>query len=277
MVKRSAFLFFLTLLFISFFIFSAWQKLPDGKMHFFAIDVGQGDASLMITPAGHHILIDGGPGKKILKELGSILPFFDRYIDLLVLTHSHADHLNGLIPVIENHQIKNILVTGEASSAPAYEKFWQIINNKKIPWHLAQADQDFLFGKNFSYDVIYPKKIKAGQKIHNKNSLSSVALATFKKSKILLTGDAEKKTEKLILKTPALIKADILKVGHHGSKSSSSKNFLHAASPKIFTISLGKNNKFRHPHLETLKNINPEKTFRTDQAGSLHFVTSGDG
>jgi len=277
MFKRHFILFFLICASVFYFLNTTWINLPDGQLHFFALNVGQGNASLIITPTGQKILIDGGPENAVLEELGAILPFYDRQLDLIILTHPHADHLSGFIPILDRFQVKAILATGNVAKNATYEIFWQKISAQKIPIYLAHAKHDFNLGGNVFLDVVYPEKIEAGKIFNNDNNSSLISRVVYKNSEILFPGDAEDSEEKELLKTSFLLTADVLQVPHHGSRTSSIPEFLNQIKSDWFVISAGKDNSYGHPHTETLAKFPPEKTLRTDLKGRIHLMTNGDG
>ncbi|MBD3360470.1 MBL fold metallo-hydrolase, partial [Candidatus Peregrinibacteria bacterium] len=129
-------------------------QLPDDKFHIFFLDVGQGDSIFIKTPQNHQILIDGGPKNIVIERLGEIMPFFDKSLDFLVLTHPHADHVDGLVEVLKRYKVENVLLTGVYSEYSAYFEFLDIVYDKKINVFFAEANNDFLFS-NVLIDVIY--------------------------------------------------------------------------------------------------------------------------
>lgn len=255
-------------------------KLPgdDLKIHF--LDIGQGDSVLIQTPSYHEILIDSGPGNAVLTELAEVLPFFEKTIDLVVLTHPHADHLMGLLPVIQRYQVKNVLLTGVSYPNEAYTEFLHEIRSREIPLYFARADEDFLVGNTVFFDVLYPFSPLLGQTFDNVNNSSMVMRMEYRDFHALLPGDAEKEVEKALLDQEAPLSANLLKAGHHGSKTSSTEAFLKAVSPQYMVIQSGEGNQFGHPHRETL--IGAAKKgiviFRNDLLGRITFNigTNGD-
>ncbi len=249
-------------------------QLNDWRFHIYFFDVGQGDSILIKTPENHQILIDGGSGNSVLRGLASVMPFFDKSLDMVVLTHPHADHVQGLVEVLKKYDVGEILITGVTFEDSNYEEFLDVILEKKIPVFLANSEDDFLFGDVF-FDVLYPFKQMPFEEVKNLNNSSVVIKVSHKNHLILLTGDLEKDKEAELLKSGYDLKSYILKAGHHGSKSASSPEFLNEVEPEIVVISCGKNNSYGHPHEEALKNfsdVNVEKIYRTDMDGMVEFV-----
>lgn len=250
------------------------SQIPDYKFHIFFLDVGQGDSTFIKTPQNHQILIDGGEDNTVLENLKDVVPFFDKSIDLIVLTHPHKDHIGGLIEVMKRFDIENILITGVYSDDPYYLELLQNIKSLDTNVFIANADTDFLFN-NVLLDVIYPFAQIAYKSFENQNNSSIVIKVFYKDEVILLTGDIEKTIEQEIINSNINIKSDILKMAHHGSKTSSSAEFLKKASPEISVIQVGKNNKFGHPNEETLENLSSagvKEIYRTDEEGIIEFV-----
>lgn len=238
-------------------------------------DVGQGDAIFIKSPQGTQILIDGGPDKKILEKLGKEMPFWDRTIDAVILTHPDPDHLNGIIEVVKRYKVGNIFYSGDAleylkkSGIDAFEKS----EAKKIK---AVAGKQIIFSNIGKVEILYPfADFKQSGDDFNKSSI--VCRLVFGDNSILLTGDAPKNTEYNLLAKRTIIKSDILKIAHHGSDTSTDEYFLREVSPKTAIISVGKDNKFGHPREEILNLLskNSINVLRTDMAGDIRLFLGG--
>src|SRR3989338_1346040 len=251
-----------------------WQRLPDDKLHIALLDIGQGDAILITTPNHQRILVDGGPDLSLLERLGEELPFFDRTIDLLVLTHQDGDHITALPALLERYTINRILLTGTANMNSRYEAFLDAANRSGSEIIIAQADHDLDLGGGVLLDVLWPKQSLFGDKVKETNNASIVAKFIYQDHKILLTGDIEEKTEVELLKAGDDLRADILKVPHHGSKTSSSTGFLLAVDPDLALISVGSENTYGHPHPTVLARYEKLRipVRRTDQEGGIEVV-----
>jgi competence protein ComEC len=254
------------------------------------LDVGQGDAILIKSPYGQNILIDGGPDNKVLAELGRNLPWLDRKIDLIILTHPHDDHVSGLIDVLKKYQVERILMTAvlthpasaaeaplpRGEYAPPFKEFLQVLAKKKTPVIIVAGKQTITLGDGLVLEILYPGKNNLGADL-NENSI--VAKLIYKNKEFLFVGDAGIKTETELLAEKADLKADALKVGHHGSETSSSLDFLRAVAPSIAIIEVGVANQFGFPKADTLWRLNKvgAKIFRTDLNGTIKIKTDGKG
>ena len=245
-----------------------------GELELHVLDIGQGDALVLQTPEGHTILIDGGPGTGVLEGLGEVLPFFDRTLDLLVLTHPHEDHVAGLVPVLDRFEVKGVLLSAPDYENQTYKAFLARVAEVKIPVYLAEAERDFEFG-SVTLDVLYPFEPVSG-KMENVNNASVVIRVVSGENEILLTGDAEQEVEAELLAAGAPVSADILKAGHHGSRTSSTPEFLEAVGAELMIISSGTGNDYGHPHEETLAKAEDlgMEVLRTDLEGTVSLIFS---
>jgi competence protein ComEC len=239
------------------------------------LSVGQGDAELIKTPYGQNILIDGGPDNKVLAELGRNLPWLDRKIDLVINTHPHDDNVSGLIDVLKKYQVARILMTAAPNNAPPFEEFLKVRAEKKTPVVIVAGKQTITLGPDLILEILYPGKNDLGADL---NEDSIVARLIYKNEVFLFTGDAGLKTEEKLLFEKADLKADILKVGHHGSETSSSLDFLRAVAPRFAVIEVGLNNQFGFPKPDTLWRLNKvgAQIFRTDLNGTVKIRTDGE-
>ncbi len=251
---------------------------PDLRVSFF--DVGQGDAIFIETPQRHQILIDGGPNSDILKKLGGEMPFWDRTIDLVVLTHPDHDHISGLIEVLKRYEVKSILWTGVLRNAAEYKEWQKLIKEEKANIYIAKAGQKILGGRTFleRFDlfILYPFESLEGNEASNTNNTSVVARLVFGKTSFLFTGDIYRSAERALLKEGVEIDSDVLKVAHHGSKTSSNSEFIASVSPDMAVISCGKDNPYGHPHEATLDALGETRILRTDLLGDIKLITDGD-
>lgn len=234
-------------------------------------DVGQGDA-IHIRSKNQDILIDGGPDGTIISKLDANLPFYDQEIELMILTHPHADHIAGLVPVLEKYQVDQILYSGIDYDSNVYEEWKRIVEEQDIP--LLEARQGQIIKLNeASMFILFPGSQEIDKE--NINNSSVVSKLVYGESTFLFTGDAEKEVENELLASDINLEAEVLKVGHHGSKTASTKDFLAQVSPMYAVISAGKDNKFGHPHEETLeKFINLETNIlRTDVSGDIKCIS----
>lgn len=260
--------------------FFAWSVIIDlfgnDSLEVTFFNVGQGDAIFIENSKGHQVLIDGGPDATILERLGQVMPFWDRTIDLLILTHPDSDHITGLTYVLENYEIKNVLWTGITGSSGVLAKWLELIKEEECQEFIAKADQEVLLAKA-RLEVLFPFESLAGQLVKEVNDTSIVARLNLGQISFLLTGDIHESAEKRLLEEGIDLTADILKVAHHGSKTSTSQKFVEAVSPKVAVISVGLDNKYGHPHqtvLDTLKEYDIT-IFRTDSLNNIKITTNG--
>lgn len=241
------------------------------------LDVGQGDAILIKSPYGQNVLIDGGPDKTILNRLAEKLDFADKKIDLMILTHPHDDHVAGLSDVVKQYDVKKIIYTGATHTGPNYLNWLELIRERKISLTIIDRPQTIKLGENCELEILYPLKSLAGQSADNLNNTSIVIKLIYGQTKFLLAGDMESDVERELSASGADLSADVLKVGHHGSDTSTGDDFLKAVGPKFAVIEVGKDNSFGHPSLRVLKRLERAgaKIFRTDQDGSIGFISDG--
>ncbi|MFA6534569.1 MAG: ComEC/Rec2 family competence protein [Patescibacteria group bacterium] len=241
-------------------------------------DVGQGDAILVQTPGNQDILIDGGPDNLVLDCLGRHLAFNDRQLDLVILTHPHADHVVGLAAVLSRYEVKEVLMTGVLFPEPAYQEFLRLIAEKQIKVTYGLAGQNLSFGSDVSLEIIYPLVDLKGKKVENINNSSIVGRLRYQETSFLLTGDLEGDGELALLATPQDLKSTVLKVGHHGSSYSTGVEFLKSVKPELAAISVGQGNKFGHPSLRVVNRLirAGAAVRRTDQEGEVTMVSDGE-
>lgn len=238
------------------------------------LDIGQGDAILIQTPSMQNILVDGGPDNKILEHLGNLLPILNDQIDMMILTHPHKDHIFGLIEVVKRYEVKQILISGINFKNSFYDEFLKEINKKNIKLTIASSDKDYNLGNGIYFDILYPNESMLGKNIQNVNNSSVAFKLVYSNSKILFTGDNELESETKELLSDFDFSANILKAGHHGSRTSSSLPYLMSVKPQTTVIQSGLNNEYNHPHSETLENLkNLNITVRrNDLEGNIIFL-----
>lgn len=258
----------------------AWIAVGElagsGGLEVIFFDVGQGDAAFIETPERVQILIDGGPSSVILEKLGREMPFWDRTIDLVVLTHPEKDHMAGLLEVLKSYTVKNILWTGVVRNTAEYKEWVKLIQEEGAEIVISGGPTSLQIGERSDLDVLYPFDSLEGKEFKDSNNTSIVLKLTFGETSFLFTGDATKSVEgQLSREAGQQLEADVLKVGHHGSKTSTSKEFVEAVSPKIAVISAGKDNRYGHPHQEVLDNLAGIKVLRTDLDGDIKIISDG--
>jgi len=253
------------------------------------LDVGQGDAVLIKTSYDQNILIDGGPDDSVIEELGENLAWWDRQIDLMILTHPHDDHVTGLIDVIKRYQVSEIIYTGVVHTSPNFLEWLNLVKEKNIPVKLIEKPQRINLGEDCYMDIVYPIESFFKKEVSNLNNTSIVIKLTYKENVFLFTGDMEKEVEdELLLQNGVQLNVDVLKVAHYGSDTSSSEEFLNIlTSPRLYpsqregklisVISVGEGNDFGHPSLRILKRLEriDSEIYRTDINGTIRVRSDG--
>jgi DNA internalization competence protein ComEC/Rec2-like protein len=259
----------IVLILINFIIYIFPQKL-----RIFFIDVGQGDSTLIITPDIKTVLVDGGGSDSFDVGEKVLLPYLlDRRIlkvDYVLISHFDTDHCGGILTIMEKVKVKNIIISEQAEHSENYERFKKLMIHKKIRLIEVKKGDKIKIGRYSEFKILFPTSRLLSENPLNNNSI--VAQFNYNNFKMLFTGDIEKLAEQQILKTEkAEIRADILKVAHHGSKTSSIPEFIKAVRPKIALIGVGKNNTFGHPNQQTIKNLENIKCriYRTDLQGEI--------
>ena len=257
-------------------------SLPDGRLHLTALDIGQGDAILIESPTGHTVLIDGGPDpERTLRRLGADLPFFQRRIDVLLLSHPHQDHVAGLIEVMARFRVGMLVQAGIPFDNPAYRRLLTDARQEPgLRLVLGRAGQRLRIDGTTELDIIYPTAADAAGPLPDGdiNNASIVAVLRNRRFVALLTGDAEAPIEARLAERGLLGRIDVLKVGHHGSRSGTTPGLLELTSPAAALISVGTGNDYGHPAPVTLATLAQQHglaVHRTDLEGDLEVVTDG--
>lgn len=262
----------------------------DSRVHLVFCDVGQGDG-ILIYQKQTQILIDAGPDKKILSCLGKHLPFWDRKIELAMITNADLDHYGGFIDIVRSYQIGEFAIPDVGKSDLAFEALEKEVEAKKIKVVKVFKGNKLKVGE-MEFKILWPQRedvdLLSSEDNKNKkvlgehvtpqspNELSLVSLFTFGTFNALLTGDIEPQATNTIadnLTTPV----EVLKVPHHGSKNGLTAELLNSSKPKVAIISAGRKNRFGHPHKETLKLLNDQriKILGTYEKGEIEVVTDG--
>ena len=256
---------------------------PDGRLHLLGLDIGQGDAILVRTPDGITMLVDGGPDPELtLRELGAALPWDVRGIDVLMLSHPHQDHIAGLVEIVRRYRVGLVLHAGIPFENPAYPTLLAETAARSVPIGLARAGQRLSLGAETTIEIIYPTEADAAAPLPEGdiNNGSIVAILRYRSFSALLTGDAEAPIEAALLSRGLIPDVDVLKVGHHGSASSTTGPFIDAAAPEVAIISAGVDNEYGHPAPETLATLAAHRNltaFRTDTDGRIEVTSDGAG
>ncbi len=239
-------------------------------------------AILIQTPGHQDILIDGGPSPQELNlALGQKMPFWDRTIDLVVLTHPHADHITGLIEVLQRYRVKQVLFPYVEYQSPLYDEWLHIIEEEGIKCTFAQAGQKIDTGTgDLTIEVLHPLNPLPDNIDPDGDDIGVVLRICYGEVSFLLTADVSQQVEAELMKRRDNLSSTVLKVGHHGSGTSTGAGFLATVAPTIAVISVGADNTYGHPDEEVLarleEEIGGENIYRTDENGTIEFITNGE-
>lgn len=282
-LKRKIFLLLISVLFLLNIV--AWKEVfVLAGPHYLKVDVldiGQGDSIFIETPSMRHILIDGGPDSAVLGKLAERLPFFDKSLDVVVLTHPDQDHIMGLLSVLQKYKVKYIVWTGMVRGGANYEKWIELISKKQKEGSsvvIADVTTKIQSG-GVLINTLNPLENLEGKFFDKTDNDTGIVLhLLYGKNTFLFTADTSSKVEEELVLNNAPVASDVLKVSHHGSKYSSSETFLRAVNPKIAVISVGKNNPYGHPTEEVLQRLQNFgiTMFRTDQDGDVKIFSDGN-
>jgi competence protein ComEC len=270
----------LPLLVVAILVWSVALTTPDDKLHVSFLDVGQGDAILIQTPNGQDILIDGGPdSQKINLELGEKLPFWDRTIDLMVCTQPQADHITGLVEVLQRYKVKQVLEPGVSYNSSIYQEWCNLVEEKQIKQDKAQAGQEIDLGNGIKIEVLNPPESLWEETSDDVDNNGVVLKLSWGQVSFLFTADIREEVEFELIGQRANLKSTVLKVAHHGSETSTSQQFLAAVDPEVAVISVGKDNPFGHPDQEVVERLiarlGEDNVYQTKD-GTIEFITDGE-
>jgi competence protein ComEC len=250
-------------------------SLPDGRLHVTYLDVGQGDAILVQTPSGHRLLIDGGPSPAtLLAALGRHLPFWDRRLDVVMLSHPHDDHLRGLLDLPGRYWVRQVL-TADLSDPPALHQQWcQQLTQEGIPLLEVQEPVQVDFGDGVCLQVLPPRPVV----YESLDETSLVVRLRWREATFLFSGDLESKELLRFHHAGWPLDCTVLKVPHHGSEGAVTEELLAATAPQLAVISVGAENRFGHPGQATLETLERAsvRTLRTDVHGTVEITTDGE-
>jgi competence protein ComEC len=255
---------------------AAVRQFPDGKLHVVFMDVGQGDSIYVESPSGVQVLIDGGPdGSVTLSELGRQIPFWDRSLDFVVLTHPDQDHVGGLIPVLERYQVRAVVARDLPLENDLYLAWQERLADEGALRVTGEAATHIDLGDGVVLQVLHPGPNLVENSQSDVNNNSVVIRLTYGDVSFLLTGDIEQDVEKELVRSGLYLHSTVLKLPHHGSKTSSSQLFLDAVTPQVAVICVGQDNKFKHPSTEVLERLAETPIYRTDEQGAVSITSDG--
>lgn len=262
-------------------VWSAVGVMPDGKLHVYVCDVGQGDAILAVM-GKIQMLVDGGPDERVGECLGKYMQFYDHTLEVVVMTHPQADHMTGLITVVQRYNIGEFVTVNAANSTKQFAALEQVLREKAIKVKFVANGDKIVVGK-LAFDVVWPSR--EFLETHNGrngttdlNSFAVVGKLAYGRFDVLLTGDADQAVDSAMLGLGVLSPVEVLKVPHHGSKTGMTRAWLEAVKPQLAVISAGKNNRYGHPAQETLDLLKDEgiEIKRTDVDGTVDIISDGN-
>ncbi|MCY4365114.1 MAG: ComEC/Rec2 family competence protein [Chloroflexi bacterium] len=252
----------------------------DGRLHVYFIDVGQGDSALIVTPGGRRALVDGGPDYNgATRALSHHLPRWDRRLDLVAATHLDADHSRGLLRVLENFQPKTVVAGTPDSDSHLYPQWRKALADSGHHVKQLSEGQTLSLEEGVSLEVLHPPAVPLRGPAWDSNNNSLVLRLTYGELSFLLTGDIEEEAERYLVRKGEGLESEVLKAGHHGSNSSTTRAFLRAVQPRWAVVSAGADNQYGHPHPEVLERLSEAvgegNIYSTATQGTIHFTTDG--
>lgn len=274
-----------SLLAVAILISVAAATMPDNNLHISFLDVGQGDA-ILIHKGNQQVLVDGGPSPQaITLELSPKMPFWDRTIELVVLTHPSADHVTGLVEVLNRYQVKQVLYPDLDYDSSIYDKWLGLVKAKNIKYTIAQAGQEIDLGDGVVIEVLNPPITPLSDTESDVDNNGVVLRITMGEVSFLLTADIMWEAEFELIAHRASLNSTGLKVAHHGSDTSTTPEFLAVVNPRVAVISVGEDNPFGHPSQEVIarleeklgsENIYQTYDKKTDEHHTIEFITDGE-
>ncbi|MEX0931528.1 MAG: MBL fold metallo-hydrolase [Candidatus Paceibacterota bacterium] len=264
-----------SLLVVNVVVWGASAKANTSYLQVSFLDVGQGDAILIQSPTGNQVLIDGGRGEIVLQKISSIMPFYDKSIDVVIGTHPDLDHIGGLPYVYDAYEVAYSVDSGAESDTSAFRGYKERRDKEGSVYLSVRRGDVFHLGGGAELVILFPDRdVSQG----DANDGSIIAMLTYGETAVMLTGDASKKIERHILSLDGVaLESTILKAGHHGSKTSSDELFVATIAPQFAVISASENNSYGHPHPEVMDVLSRhvKTVLSTAESGTVTFV--GDG
>lgn len=259
-----------------------WRETPKEILTVAFLDIGQGDAIYIEAPNGNQALVDGGSGRSVLRALGEVMPFYDRSLDVVIATHPDADHIGGLPFVLDRFAVGAVLEPGVNSETNVYREFKRRAGDGTRLHLFARRGLRLRLDRAVTLDILFPDQDPTGWET---NTASIVTQLVYGNTSFLLTGDSPIKIEKYLITLDGLpggkagrrLQSDVLKVGHHGSRTSTAPEYAAVVNPQYAIISAGLQNRYGHPHQEVLDNLAKigATILRTDKQGTIIFQSDG--
>lgn len=279
-LRKNAHSYILVILFaVTVFIwYAVIQEDRQGILTVAFLDIGQGDAIFVEAPNGNQMLIDGGPPKTVLSALRKVMPFYDRSIDMIMVTNPDKDHMAGFIDVLESYKVGAVVEPGTSGASAEYKALEGLVREERAIKTIARRGQIVWLDKKHEvgFQILFPDRDISGV---GTNDGSIVGRLFYGNTSVMFTGDSPQNVEQyLVYLDSKNLKSDVLKVGHHGSRTSTSEEFVGFVSPTYAVISDGKGNSYGHPHRETLDTLEKfgVKVFRTDKLGTVIMKSDGE-
>jgi competence protein ComEC len=264
-------------------VFCAWylskSKHDTNTLSVFFLDVGQGDAIFIQAPNGNQLLVDGGPGNAVLPVLSRVMPWGDTSIDTILATHADADHIGGLAQVIERYHVGHFIENGVGSKTRTYARLQETVDKNNLTHTIARRGMHFVLDpqKNIYFEVLAPGDELSSYKDTNDGSI--VGRLVYGNTSFMLTGDGTLTTESAIMKSypSEKIASTVLKLGHHGSHTSSGESWLRVVAPSVAVVSAGAHNRYGHPHQNVIERVRSFgiPILYTGTQGTIEMYTDG--
>ena len=263
---------------------AVYRETPNRTLTVAFLNIGQGDSIYIESPTHRKLIIDGGPDATMLSEIGKIMPWYDHNIDAIMITNPDVDHYGGFIDLLKRYHVGLVIEPGTVGASASYKTLEDLIVQKKIKKIIARRGSSLDFGGDVRLDILFPDRDVSKLATNNGSIIAQLVYAS---TSVMLTGDAPSATEEYVLaldktrvaatNSRSQIKSDILKAGHHGSKTSASEPFVSAVAPRYAAISAGLDNKYGHPNQETLDLFDKFhiQTFITFKLGTIIFKSNG--
>src|SRR5260221_5697054 len=281
-MKKYFFLIFFTILALCGICIYQYLSFHDGKLHVIFCNVGQGDGIVIRTPGGSILVNDSGPDNSIVTCLNHHLPFWERGIAITLLTHPHADHLNGFLPLFGRFSVENFITERLTNKTAGYSELYKLLNKQHVPIHYA------LSGTPFSIGQVHVRIIGPTQQFldatspngiigESKELASLQTLITYGNFSVILDGDSQVDELTDAIRNNAIHSVTVLQIPHHGSRTGTSWDVLSTLKPQLAVISVGLHNRYGHPHRETMQLLQQSRTklLRTDQNGDVEIISDG--